>query len=396
MFNFQKEVIINSNTLEDGTPRFMAYLGVEGGDSLAPKSPVFRVLRCADYAKAGLVDNVVWKTVGTYGTLGSVSFTKPTDAGLYRVFIGVSLEAKYLADYAMPWYRFSKPITAEFTLTEENKTDAQDIMYKALVLAIPDNYKFVTVAKESTDKVKITCTDTHQTIKVAKLQKAEKPDCPDTCSEVDYVDVQTPSITKNEVEFATGTWLQENLRFPSYPNLRYKALNSEEYPIPSALYHQYTFQYCSPRRGLGGLSTVGQQLTSVTTHTFYVLESLASEFEAALAGAFGNVINSVDHKDYEVTVTNDGTITTSTLTGESTSTVVIQTTVNDGELVTDAKFISYQLVDANGKYGIKAQSDGSCKVFTLEGKTAAANDKFTIIANYRGSFGKKEFTVTAS
>ena len=58
MFDFQKEVIINSNVLEDGvTPRFLALTGqVQNADgtlanSLVPKTPIFRVLRCMDYVR---------------------------------------------------------------------------------------------------------------------------------------------------------------------------------------------------------------------------------------------------------------------------------------------------------------------------------------------------------
>ena len=55
MFDFQKEVIINSNVLEDGvTPRFKAMTGAVN---------LFRVLRCADYRKEGLIDGIVYKTM---------------------------------------------------------------------------------------------------------------------------------------------------------------------------------------------------------------------------------------------------------------------------------------------------------------------------------------------
>ena len=52
MFDFQKEVIINSNLLDDGVnPRFMVMDG---------PVKLFRVLRCADYRKEGLVEGVIY------------------------------------------------------------------------------------------------------------------------------------------------------------------------------------------------------------------------------------------------------------------------------------------------------------------------------------------------
>ena len=147
MFDFQKEVIINSNVLEDGvTPRFKAMTGAVN---------LFRVLRCADYRKEGLIDGVVYKTMYNKGVAPSVILNVPTDVGIYRVIVGFSLDGKYLSDYAYPWYKFGKPIMAEFELDASNLADAQEIMIKAIEMAIPENYRFARVTKVDTSKVKI-------------------------------------------------------------------------------------------------------------------------------------------------------------------------------------------------------------------------------------------------
>ena len=83
------------------------------------------------------------------------------------------------------------------------------------------------------------------------------------------------------VPFATGEWLIENLRFPTYPNIRYWGVGDQDRPIPGVVYVQYSFAYESPRPQLGGVSGVGQAMYAVTRHVYYVPESLASEFEAA-------------------------------------------------------------------------------------------------------------------
>ena len=161
MFDFQKEVIINSNVLEDGvTPRFKAMTGAVN---------LFRVLRCADYRKEGLIDGVVYKTMYNKGVAPSVILNVPTTVGIYRVIVGFSLDGKYLSDYAYPWYKFGKPIMAEFELDASNLADAQEIMIKAIEMAIPENYRFARVTKVDTNKVKISGIDSHQTIKVAEL-----------------------------------------------------------------------------------------------------------------------------------------------------------------------------------------------------------------------------------
>ena len=96
-----------------------------------------------DYVKDGLVNGVVWKTTGQRGSVAKAIFNAPNQKGIYRVIIGLSLDEKYLSDYAMPWYRFAKPVLAEFTLTDSNLSEAAKIMAKAIKLAIPENYEFL-------------------------------------------------------------------------------------------------------------------------------------------------------------------------------------------------------------------------------------------------------------
>ena len=53
-------------------------------------------------------------------------------------------------------------------------------------------------------------------------------------------------------------------------------------PIKGATYTQYSFAYCVPRVGFGGLSVAGQTNYSTTLHTFYVKSDLTTEFESYL------------------------------------------------------------------------------------------------------------------
>ena len=77
----------------------------------------------------------------------------------------------------------------------------------------------------------------------------------------------------------------ENYRFPSYPNVRYAALNEDEYPIAGALYTEYTFTYCANRIGFGGMSGVGQEVSAVTKHVLFVENSLVDDFEKVIKDA---------------------------------------------------------------------------------------------------------------
>lgn len=391
MFDFQKEVIINSNVLEDGvTPRFKAMTGAVN---------LFRVLRCADYRKEGLIDGIVYKTMYNKGAAPSATFDVPTVAGIYRVIVGFSLDGRYLSDYAYPWYKFGKPIMAEFELDASNLADAQEIMIKAIEMAIPENYRFARVTKVDTNKVKISGIDSHQTIKVAELQLADNNGCPaDACNEWTYVTVfdalskanRKDSYVPNEMEVGTAAWIQENLRFPSYPNLRYDALNEEEYPVKGGLYVQYSFGYCSPRRGLHGQGTVGQALKSITTHTFYVLSSIADEFETAIKEAFG---------DDSIKVVSPDNTELINIEFVSALKVSVQD-INEGKAIIKANvsgpavspnLIKYSIKEEDSKY----QIDNDGKLTVKKGQTAAEDDKFTVKASYGNAVAEQEFTVGA-
>lgn len=385
MFDFQKEVIINSNLLDDGVnPRFMVMDG---------PVKLFRVLRCADYRKEGLVEGVIYKTPAEKGQVASAAFNLPTKEGTYRVVIGITLIGKYLADYAMPWSNFGKAVLAEFEVSAEDlgKTkELQEKMIKAIEMAIPENYRYVRVSAEDSDKVLVSCTDSHQVITVAELQEQRGISCPDSCTEKQYVTVdEAVEVTKNKMEIGTAAWLQENLRFPSYPNIRYAALNEEEYPVNGGLYTQFSFLYCMPRKGLHGQGTVGQALKSVTTHTFYVLSSLVDKFEEDLKKVFG---------DDSIKVVSPDNTELINIEFVSALKVSVQD-INEGKAIIKANVsgpaVSPNLIKYSIKEDSKYQIDNDGKLTVKKGQTAAEGDKFTVKASYGNAVAEQEFTVGA-
>ena len=82
--------------------------------------------------------------------------------------------------------------------------------------------------------------------------------------------------------FGTYSYLLHNLRIPTAMRTRAFGVNLDENPIIGAKYNQYTIHYCADRGQLG-LNAVGDTTKSTTVHVFYVNQSVASEFEAALA-----------------------------------------------------------------------------------------------------------------
>ena len=156
-----------------------------------------------------------------------------------------------------------------------------DELIAALKDAIPFNNKFITVAKDSTDVV-LTASMFGMEFEGAKLEKLVEGAC-DGCAFDSYELVEDDyDVTGTVVPFGTGDKLVENYRFPTYGNRRYAALNSDEMPIPGAIYTMYSFAYDSPRPGFGGLSGVGQKVDAVTRHIFWVKSDVVTDFDAAL------------------------------------------------------------------------------------------------------------------
>ena len=193
MFDFFKEVIINSNTLprEEGIDaagnafkRFYALtpdtaaedIGSDPAHYRAPKEGVFRVLRCADYTKSGVKGPKVYKTAGRRGKVAEVAFNlNPlvNQIGQYRILVDISLEGRYYSDYKYPWSEFHKPIMAEFEIVSGMDLAAMvNAAVKALKSYIPSDYKYAVVTSKD-GVVKLIMSDPYQIIKAAKIQKVE-------------------------------------------------------------------------------------------------------------------------------------------------------------------------------------------------------------------------------
>lgn len=263
MFDFQKEVIINSAKME-------------GLDRVKVEDGFLKVLRCADYK----LDNIteITKTPGHEGKVDVITLAVPAGvkAGdLVHAEIVIGLEGKYMADYANVWSKFGKDIVVEYEAVDADVAELE----KHIKDALPLDNAFVKVAEG-----KMSMTDSHQIVKTAFVSII--------ADEVEGA--RTNLVHAGRVrEFATGAWLRENLRFPTHLNLRYDNVAGDDAPIAGTIYDQYSFQYESERKGLHGQGTVGQKLTSVTTHTFYVPQgsAVAAVFDGVVAAKNGATEN---------------------------------------------------------------------------------------------------------
>ena len=287
MFKYTKEVIINSPKMEDGSNRIILDEGV------------VTIKRGGQYEVAK-ISGKVWKTAPVVGSPAIVTINGATafaSTGIHRVVVTLKSLRKFTADMANAnWSEFGKQIVVEIDVTATG-TAAANTAAKAL------EYAFGEIAKVSASGSDVVITLKDAYISVASVQVAKYNS---TYDEYTAVTGNVATITDNKEPFGTGEWIQENLRFPSYPNVRYSALYADEYPVMGGQYTQYAFAYESERPGLGGLSAVGQKIESVTQHIFYVAEGAVSAFETAFTGLIEDSSEYPDADEPEGTSVLDG------------------------------------------------------------------------------------------
>lgn len=308
MFDYTKETILNSITDKN----VQAITGL---------LRIFRVGEYkVDYKSTNIADGKVYKA-GTEGTKATATITavagnSGSNGGKYRVTVNMKNNSKFYADYATAVWKFQKPIYAEFTVVGDSTDNTAALMAtkiaNAIKLALPENNKYITVTVDDDDVI-ITATDATDMFESVVIEKYE----PNSVlpSEGQYVVstvVGTIAKTDNKVPFATGDWLIENLRFPSYPNTRYNSINGDEKPVPGQLYTQYSFRYIAERKNLSGIGSVGQRLVSITNHVFYIPSTLEATFEAKLKTAFGE--NVMAQEKFIEIIGNDSIAKGSTVT----------------------------------------------------------------------------------
>lgn len=310
MFNFQKEVVINS------ADQYAIVTAPTAGKPSAAGTKFPKKLRVhggGDYFGNYIVDKKAYKTAPIPGSNFSLTIL-PQVADINKhvqILIELGLDSDYRGDYGSALWYFRKPILVDVTLGA-TVNDSAKAIYDAIKAAIPAEYKFINVKLDTTTaasnhRVVVSGSDSYQ--KVLKVVLNEfycEERCGDngseevhTITEMDNSALVTAapggwfSYTANNVEFGTYDYIIHNLRLPTYENFRFTSPARVEMPMMGREYHQFSFAYCVPRQGLGGLSAVGQTIHSTTLHTFYVEDSLAEDFKDKLE-EIGVTIEDID------------------------------------------------------------------------------------------------------
>lgn len=245
------------------------------------------IKRVGEYIVANIVDKIM-KTEGRAGVPGKASFDIPEVAAgnLLRITMFISTPKDAFAEFAMPfWQEFGRPFVIE------TAAKSADAVVDAIRLSLNTGGKYFKVenkhiaasnegGKQTPAKDTITIKLNDSFLDFGELNVDVITPQADGADEK-IVESAKVTITHSIHEFATATWIRENLRFPSGPNMRYTPLYADEAPIAGETYTQYSLQYKVEKAAPGGLSGVNQLVSSITTHVFYVHSSAVSAFETA-------------------------------------------------------------------------------------------------------------------
>lgn len=338
MFQYTHEVIFNSLTMPDGSDRL-----VRNGGSTGPLT----IKRGGEYWKAFVQNQTVYKTpghVGTYELLKidvekfAAAFPPRQDetsfmtAGVYQLSLFVKLlDPHALYEFGYPNYKtFGRHILVGFDVEAgDTAADVAAKVYESLDLAIrreellvgglDDSGESPIVAEFEEEATVVALRANHYALRFDTVGLAlyDETTCDSCIGEyLPTIDIFTNKdeelnaaevVTEGVEPFATGQWLIENLRFPTYPNIRWAAVGEDDRPVPGVVYVQYSFAYDSPRPQFGGISGVGQKVEAVTRHIYYVPENLASTFEAAFTGYGLSIVETMPEiTDPDANVVSEG------------------------------------------------------------------------------------------
>lgn len=270
MFQYTNTIVLNS--LKDVTT---------GLDKIVKGSDNIEVRRVNKFLKSNV--SAMYKRAASDPVIGKAEFTITNPgAGIYRLKLYIRLSGSQNSYYSNDFVFKGKPFVYEFKIAS-NSTTATDVAkeIKRVIDKIQAFYGDKYIKTEvAGDKLTIHGVDEYQLFTEAKIQKLNTAANNPLTNEV-FEDVTEGTITKSVEGFGTYTHILKDLRLPTIEARKFEAVNQEELPVPGAKYNQYIIEY-KVDRGLFGGAAVGQQVTSKTTHVFYVLDSLATEFETAL------------------------------------------------------------------------------------------------------------------
>ena len=207
--------------------------------------------------------------------------------GIYRISLYVTLSGSQDERYANTRVLKGKPIFVEFEVTAKENTAA---LVADKVIAITKKYlqmvyedKIINIVKDSTTGIIIKGISGEQRFSKVALEKWENNDWTTLDESINGVAGTKITVTAiGDNGFGTYRNIIKDLRLPTAANTRWTHIVQDETPVLGGMYDQYTIVYCV-HRGVLGSDAVGNDVTSITEHVFYVKSDVKVDWKTALA-----------------------------------------------------------------------------------------------------------------
>ena len=284
MFKYTNSYIINSATDVSGLPKWSAQDEQDG------KEANFNIKRMGTFVKSSV--RSIYRTKYSEGIEGKAVFTmqkgtygSPAGTGEYMLDMYVrltndNLDSRFANDLVLK----GMPFTFSITVTDSDTTSDMADKFADQINRMGIEYNDFRLQAAAVG-AQLTVWAGEQDLKYHVLFERAVLRQYDGSAEfpVDrvYREVSQATVTKPVLPFGDYQWMIRNVMLPTTENRAIWNVHEEDLPIVGGHYNQYYITICN-RVGVQGATHVGDVVYSETYHSFYVLDSLATEFEAAL------------------------------------------------------------------------------------------------------------------
>ena len=282
MFQFTTTTIINSNQAVDAQGNHL--LDNEGNDltKFAGDADKLRVFGTGIFKSENIKS--VYKRASSVGVREVSTIVIPQKAAgtLLRLEVNVKLHGRVQSDYTSYNGDFSKPAVIDILATNDAEADAVEFARLYNKLKTEYGYSMFTV-KADAGTLTLTARENGQLLSAELLEVGELG--PKLIPEITSLAKSTVTVSGKK-GFGDTAHMLQSIAIPTYENTRHFGILKDERPIVGAAYTQFTLKYDVPF-GEEGVWLANNR--SVTTHVFWVIDSLADDFETEIVKAFPDV-----------------------------------------------------------------------------------------------------------
>ena len=282
MFQFTTTTIINSNQAVDAQGNDLLDNKGDKLTKFAGDADKLRVFGTGIFKAENIKS--VYKRASSAGVreVSTITIPAKTKGTLLRLEVNVKLHGRVQSDYTSYNGDFSKPAVIDILATNDATADAAEFARLYNKLKTEYGYSMFTV-KADKEVLTITARENGQLLsaellEVELLGSALIPK---------ITSLAKSTVTKSGKKgFGDTAHMLQSIAIPTYENTRHFGILKDERPIVGATYTQFTLKY----EVLSGEDDIWNSAKkATTTHVFWVIDSLADNFEDEVNKAFDSV-----------------------------------------------------------------------------------------------------------